>query len=277
MVAPSGPTKKLGQENIPTDTHKVVYQATLKHNCGKKGKNLRLTCTGYSSGISSAVNLALHSEHHKRHWDYVAANPSDLGWFNDKAMIAYERTMHGFEHIDGCGDPGLEEISEQCERCNGVYLEKRMAASPEEVEVSADNSSDDESLEEDSGNKGPPRLRKKCFICKTQTPWACLGCGRSLCLSAPKKKNLQKRLKGQKKEAEKKKKKKQTSKGGKGGKARKGGGKRKQQSIKGKSIQAKPSMVQPKIKASYPALFCVEVPMMSNGRIQTNDLGAPML
>ena len=87
---------------------------------------------------------------------------------------------------------------------------------------------------------------------------------------------MQKRLKGQKKEAEKKKKKQQTSKGGKGGKARKGGGKRKQQSIKGKSIQAKPSMVQPKIKASYPALFCVEVPIMSNGRIQTNELGAPM-
>ena len=78
------------------------------------------------------------------------------------------------------------EFNDQCDKCNGIYLTKRMAASPEEVEVSANNSSDDESLDEDRKAKDP-RQRNLCYICKVRTPWACLGCGRSLCLSAPKK------------------------------------------------------------------------------------------
>ena len=91
-------TQKSGQLNIATETAKIVHQATLKHNFGKSSnKNHRLTCTGYSSGTSSTVNLGIHSEHHTRQFDLVAASPSDLKWYNDPSLTRYEHTMRAFE------------------------------------------------------------------------------------------------------------------------------------------------------------------------------------
>ena len=112
-------TQKSGQLNIPIETAKAVHQATLKHNFGKSSnKNHRLTCTGYSSGTSSTVNLGIHSEHHKRHFDLVAASPSDLKWYNDPSpspspsLTRYKHTMHAFESLAGEQDPGLVALSE---------------------------------------------------------------------------------------------------------------------------------------------------------------------
>ena len=106
--------EKMGQLNVPIDTQKVVHQATYDHNCGGKtpGDSRSLTNTAYSSGISSAVNLSLSSEHHERHWDYVFANPKDLAWYNKTHLLTYERQAHGYEHLAGSPDPVLEALED---------------------------------------------------------------------------------------------------------------------------------------------------------------------
>jgi hypothetical protein len=86
-------TKKTGQKNI-TSSFKVVHQATLWHNLGRRsGKDLRLTCTLYNSGISSSPHLAIHSEHHRRHMDFVAASSVESKWYHDPNLFKYERCM----------------------------------------------------------------------------------------------------------------------------------------------------------------------------------------
>ena len=53
------------QFNIPINEYRCVYQKTLKHNFGKSSsKDHQLTVTGWRSGISSAVNLTVHTEFH---------------------------------------------------------------------------------------------------------------------------------------------------------------------------------------------------------------------
>ena len=59
-----------------------------------------------------------------------------------------------------------KEFDDQCDKCNGIYLTKRMVASPEEVEVSEDNSLDDESLDGDRKTNDP---QYRCYICMVRT------------------------------------------------------------------------------------------------------------
>ena len=73
-------------------------EASLKHNLGKTSgmKGSKLTLTAYSSGISSAVNLGIHSTDHQRQWDFVAAKPSDIKKL-DETKHEYQDTMRGLK------------------------------------------------------------------------------------------------------------------------------------------------------------------------------------
>ena len=68
------------QKNIPAKQYPTVHQSTLKHNLGKKTgeKGTQLTTTVYSSEISSAAVMTLHSTEHKRHFDCVSGSSSEL-------------------------------------------------------------------------------------------------------------------------------------------------------------------------------------------------------
>ena len=102
------------QINIPSRTQKVNYQATHDHNSGSgstRGNSRRLTCSAYSSGISSTVNLSVSSQHHERACDYVCARPADLTWYGSKNLTYYEQLSHGFQHLAGEKDSVLEGLA----------------------------------------------------------------------------------------------------------------------------------------------------------------------
>ena len=117
------------QFNIPINEYRCVYQKTLKHNFGKSSsKDHQLTVTGWRSGISSAVNLTVHTEFHHLQWDFVAANPSDLKNYRASQPL-YDRLMRGFQHLCGDDDPGLppddeddDDLEPEC--AHGLILMK---------------------------------------------------------------------------------------------------------------------------------------------------------
>jgi len=171
-----------------------------------------------------------------------------------------------------------EEFHLRSENCLGIFIAKRSEAP--DGETDGDASSDDNTSVEDRSVKKKSRMRRHCHICNKQTPWVCHGCGRSLCMDPPKSKALQKIINDRMKkkshqQSNKKKKSKPKNKGGKSGKASAGGGTKKKKTATRQKGKSNPILRETKIKASYPELFCVEVPKTVNGRDQFDRNNEP--
>jgi len=95
-------------------------------------------------------------------------------------------------------------------------------------------------------------------------------------LKAPKKAHLVKIVTEREKKRKKKNNKRQ--KGGKSGKASTGGGTKKKKTATNRRKRiSSPTMIEARIRRSYPDTFCVEVPVTVNGQVQMNRYNEPKL
>eukprot|EP00956_Cyclotella_meneghiniana_P029412 scaffold71056_cov33-Cyclotella_meneghiniana.AAC.1 len=135
-------TKRTGQRNIGA-TFKCVYQATHNHNLGRKSnKHQQLTCTLYNSGISSSPHMAIHSEHHCRHWDLVPFSATETKWYHDENLLRYERTMKCFFLLEGKEDEGITAINEAVKQFNQEKPENRQGGLGVAKEISLEEVED---------------------------------------------------------------------------------------------------------------------------------------
>eukprot|EP00984_Skeletonema_dohrnii_P033330 scaffold29521_cov94-Skeletonema_dohrnii-CCMP3373.AAC.1 len=104
------------QKNIPAKQYPTVHQSTLRHNLGKKTgeKGSHLTTTVYSSGISSAAVMTLHSTDHKQHFDCVSGSSSELKECLE-VETDYDNLMRGFSKIVGKDDPFSDYLHDAVE------------------------------------------------------------------------------------------------------------------------------------------------------------------